>query len=192
MVTPVLAPGATTVNGVFPGVGSGAVWYDWYNQTAVSAGPGVNMTMDAPLGHIPVHVRGGSILPMQLPGYTTSESRRNPWSLLVALDMEGSATGQLYLDDGRSIMPNATRLVDMTASNGNSLYASGRGLFRDMNALANVTILGVQTAPRNMTFNGSPVTSMSYNPTSKALSVTRLANATSMGAWNKDFALVWS
>lgn len=168
------------------------MWYDWYNQTAVTAGSGVNTTMEAPLGHIPVHVRGGSILSMQLPGYTTSESRRNPWFLLVALDKEGSATGQLYLDDGLSVTPNATRLIDLTASNGNSLYASGRGQFMDTNALANITILGVQTAPTNITFNGSPVTGMSYNDTSKAISVTGLTNATSTGAWNTDFALLWS
>src|SRR2546423_1636476 len=61
MVTPVLNQGATTVNGVFPGISAGEVWYDWYTQTKVNAAAGQNMTIDAPLGHIPVYVRGNSV-----------------------------------------------------------------------------------------------------------------------------------
>ena len=51
-----------------------------------------------------IHVRGGYIIPMQEPGLTTAESRKNPYSLLVALDIaSGSDTfGDLYLDDGES------------------------------------------------------------------------------------------
>ena len=38
---------------------------------------------------------------MQDPGLTTTESRKNPYSLLVAL-IEGRADGSLYLDDGET------------------------------------------------------------------------------------------
>lgn len=68
MITPVLVQGATSVDGVFPGAGKGEVWYDYYNQSAVTAGPGENITIEAPLGHIPVYLRGGYILPIQEPG----------------------------------------------------------------------------------------------------------------------------
>jgi alpha-glucosidase len=113
MITPVLTQGAVTVDGVFPGVGSGEVWYDWYNQSAVTAGPGKNITIDAPLGHIPVYVRGASILPIQEPALTTAASRRNPWGLLVALSSDGAASGSLYVDDGESLQPNATLWVQV-------------------------------------------------------------------------------
>jgi alpha-glucosidase len=113
MITPVLTQGAVTVDGVFPGVGNGDIWYDWYNQSAVNAGPGENITIEAPLGHIPVYVRGGSVLPMQEPALTTAASRRNPWGLLVALGSEGGASGMLYIDDGGSLQPNATLWVDV-------------------------------------------------------------------------------
>ena len=40
---------------------------------------------------------------MQDPGLTTAESRQNVFSLLVALDSNGAASGDLYVDDGESI-----------------------------------------------------------------------------------------
>lgn len=113
LVTPVLAQGATSVDGVFPGVGDETtVWYDWYNQSAITGvSRGQNVTIDAPLGHIPVYVRGGSVVPLQEPALTTRASRENPWGLIVALDLTGAAEGKLYLDDGESLVPNATTWV---------------------------------------------------------------------------------
>lgn len=114
MVTPCLEQGASTVDGVFPGVGDGTVWYDWYTQQAVeSVGPGENVTIDAPLGHIPVYLRGGSVVPVQEPAMTTTESRRNPWGIIVALDREGCAEGSLYLDDGESLKPSEVTWVQV-------------------------------------------------------------------------------
>ena len=114
MVTPVLAQGATTVDGVFPGIGAGEIWYDWYNQTVVSASPGQNITIDAPLGHIPVYIRGGSVLPTQEPGMTIKQCRSNPWGIIAATDSEGTASGLLYLDDGESLVPNSTLWIDVS------------------------------------------------------------------------------
>lgn len=115
LVTPCLEQGATTVDGVFPGVGQGTVWYDWYNQTAVTGvTAGQNVTIDAPLGHIPVYVKGGNVIPLQEPGLTTAAVRNSPWSVLVGLDAKGGATGDLYLDDGESLVPNATTWVEVS------------------------------------------------------------------------------
>lgn len=116
MITPVLVQGATTVNGVFPGVGKGEVWYDWYTQSVMNVSAGQNVTIDAPLGHIPVYIRGGSVLPLQGFALTTREARTQPWSLLTALSMEGTANGSLYVDDGESLSPNATLFVDVSLS----------------------------------------------------------------------------
>lgn len=113
LVTPVLTQGSSSVNGVFPGAGKGEVYYDWYTQSAVDAKAGENKTIDAPLGHIPVYIRGGYVIPSQSPAMSTREARRTPWSVLVALNLEGSAQGSLYLDDGESINPNATLYVNV-------------------------------------------------------------------------------
>jgi alpha-glucosidase len=113
MVTPVLVQGASSVDGVFPGVGAGEVWYDWYTQSAITASPGQNVTIDAPLGHIPVYIRGGAVLPIQEPGYTTAECRANPWGVIAASSLEGTAKGVLYLDDGESLVQNSTLFVEV-------------------------------------------------------------------------------
>jgi len=192
MVVPALGQGITEVGGIFPGIAQGEIWYDWYTQEAVSAQPGVNLTIPAPLGHIPVYIRGGAVLPQQEALYTTSESRNSSWSLLCALDANGAATGSIYIDDGESIVPNATLLVDLTASNG-SLYASARGLYQDANSLANVTVMGVQSQPSTVALNGQTVSSgVNYNSTSKVLSVKGLQSSTSNGAWSQDWMLSWS
>lgn len=191
LVTPVLNPLATSVDGVFPGAGKGTVWYDWYTQTAVTASAGENVTIAAPLGHIPVYVRGGSVLPMQEPGYTTTASRLNDWSLLVALSPEGTASGDLYLDDGESQHPGKTKYVDFTATAG-SLYVSIRGLYAQAQPLANVTVLGVSSAPASVSWNGEVVNTVNYNATSQVLSVTGLTGCTAGGAWSQDWTLTWA
>lgn len=191
LITPVLDTLATSVDGVFPGMKEGTVWYDWYNQTAVSVAPGANVTIDAPLGHIPVYIRGGSVLPQQEALLTTSACRNSSWSLIAALSSEGTATGTLYIDDGESVVQNSTLLVDFTAEN-QRLYASARGLWQEKNALANITILGVQSQPQNVSLNGNVLHSgVNYNSTSKILKVTGLQNATSSGAWAQDWMLQW-
>ena len=192
MIVPVLGQGLTEAKGVFPGVAQGEVWYDWYTQAAVDAQPGVNKTIPAPLGHIPVYIRGGSILPQQEAGYTTAESRDTDYSLIVALDASGSATGQLYLDDGESEVPESELLIDLTVA-ANSLYASIRGLYEDTHPLANITILGVGSEPSSLTLNGADIADLSsYDSDSQVVSVKGLQDATSSGAWAQDWVMAWT
>ena len=113
LVTPVLVPLATTVQGVFPGIAQGTKWYDWYTLEQVNAQPGENKTLAAPLLHQPVHIRGGYIIPIQKAGNTTKTSRQSPWTLLIALDKNDQAQGDLYLDDGISLYPSAMKNINV-------------------------------------------------------------------------------
>jgi alpha-glucosidase len=190
LVTPVLGQGLTSAKGVFPGVAKGQIWYDWYNQSAITARPGENVTLPAPLGHIPVFIRGGYVLPQQEALYTTAACRNSSWSLIAALDVDGTASGRVYIDDGESVAPNATLSVDLVAVDG-ALYTSARGLYRDSNSLANVTVLGVKSAPANVSFNDEAVP-FAYNVSSRVLKVQGLQNVTRMGAWAEDWSLKWA
>ena len=169
LVTPVLAQGATSVDGVFPGIMDGSeVYYDWYTQAPVAKPARVNSTIQAPLGHIPVYIRGGTILATQQPAMTTRDARLTPWSLLVAFGPNGTATNTLYLDDGVSVNPNATKVVTLRAGSG-TITASIEGSFMDGNALSNITIMGVSAAPTSsaVALNDKSVGTSNYDPTSK-------------------------
>jgi len=182
------------VRGVFPGAGAGTAWYDWYNLSAVAVASGAqNVTLDAPLGHLPLFVRGGHVVPLQEPAMTTAESRRSPWGLLVALDAGGAASGSLYLDDGESLRPEAVTWVELTGST-SSVVARPRGNYTDGNPLANATVMGLQDGPKTVLFNERALGSdcWSYDPEAKVLRVTKLNPLTPRGAWAASWALEWS
>ncbi|KAI4617903.1 hypothetical protein J4E83_006235 [Alternaria metachromatica] len=191
LVTPVLEPQVDTVNGVFPGVVDGESWFDWYSGERVQAEAGVNTTISAPLGHIPVYIRGGAVLPTQEPGYTTTESRKNPWGLIVALSTDGTASGNLYIDDGESLEPESSLDITFAAMNG-QLKAEVQGEFKDTNALANVTIMGASSCGQ-VKLNGETIdaSNVEYNSTSSVLKLTGLNDLTSGGAWQGSWTLSW-
>ena len=61
---------------------------------------GAQVTLDA----IPVFYRGGGIIPRrERPRRSTATMARDPFTLVVALDQDGNAHGDLYVDDGRSL-----------------------------------------------------------------------------------------
>src|SRR4051812_30809559 len=97
LVTPVLTQGADSVSGYWP---PAAVWYDLWNGT--NSGLSGAQTVSAPMEYLPVHVRGGYVLPRQTPAMTLAATRANPYELLIALDGSGSASGSVYVDDGES------------------------------------------------------------------------------------------
>lgn len=192
LITPVLEPQVDYVRGVFPGVADGEVWYDWYTHKTVDAKAGVNTTISAPLGHIPVFIRGGSVLPLQEPGYTTKESRNNPWGLIVALSADGEATGDLYVDDGESLEPTETLNVSFKAGDGN-LKVDVKGNYKDTNTLGNVTILGVDSVG-SVKLNGYGVgkAKIEYDEKKRVLRLSALNEVTKGGAWKESWMLSWN
>lgn len=192
LVTPVLEPQVDTVNGVFPGVVDGTCWYDWYTGERIDAKAGVNTSISAPLGHIPVFVRGGSVLPLQEPGYTTTASRKNPWGLIVALSDDGVAAGSLYVDDGESLKPTASLDVQFSARDG-KLNVGVAGAYNDTNALGNVTVLGVFDGIGSIALNGKAVGegNLVYCEDTGVLRLTGLNDLTEGGAWRGNWTLSW-
>ncbi|KAK5868335.1 hypothetical protein PBY51_009361 [Eleginops maclovinus] len=98
LITPALDPGVISVDGYVPNTR----WYDYYTAKEVGV-RGKMVSMNTPLDHINLHVRGGYILPWQKPENTTFYSRKNPLGLIVALSDNGTAQGSLFWDDGEGI-----------------------------------------------------------------------------------------
>ncbi|TKA83915.1 hypothetical protein B0A55_00179 [Friedmanniomyces simplex] len=195
LVTPVLIPNVDTVNGTFPGIGEGTNWYDWYTLQPVVAQAHENVTLSAPLEHINVHVRGGAILPLQAPAYTTAETRANPYSLVVALDQSGQASGSLYLDDGESLVQNATKLVQFSYTD-NCLSTTINGTYHAAPPLANVTIAGATSLPKSLslTIAGQPceVSDVVLDYSAGVLYVRGIEQFTPSGAWEGEMKMEFS
>ncbi|KAG8869470.1 hypothetical protein FRB97_001206 [Tulasnella sp. 331] len=162
LVTPVLAPNVTTVDGHFPGRGA-VIWRDWYTHDVVNASSGSLVTLPAPLGHINIHIRDGSaILCSGAPAYTIEETRQGPYSLLVSLAADGGAFGTAYLDDGESYPPGPNRILTFQTITG-KLVIKSSGEYAVDQKLETVTILGVAKEPSAISVNGKTVGGWSYS-----------------------------
>ncbi|KAI8355100.1 alpha glucosidase [Choanephora cucurbitarum] len=141
LLSPVLDEGATSVDAQFP---SESIWYDWYtHETAVDnkSKQSKTVTLDAPLTHIPIHIRGGSIIPTKTAKYTVGETYDTDYKLIIALDHENEASGRLYIDDGESLHVKASSDIKFEYSYG-QLKASGKFGYKKPEKLASVTIVG--------------------------------------------------
>jgi alpha-glucosidase len=192
LVTPVLDQGASSVMGVFPGLVEGTdVYYDWYTQAPVAVPTSKNTTIAAPLGHIPVFVRGGAVLALQQPAMTTAAGRQTPWSLIVAPGVDGSASGSVYLDDGESITPKSTKMVTFSSQMG-SIKAIVIGSFTGLDTpLANITILGVAKKPASdvVKINGKQVATSVWDASSQTLFIGKTGGNLVEKAWAGNWTL---
>ncbi|KAF2214390.1 glycoside hydrolase family 31 protein [Cercospora zeae-maydis SCOH1-5] len=189
LITPVLNQGSTSVKGVLPGMRGNTRWYDWYTlQEVKGVKPGQNITMNAPLEHVNLHIRGGSILALQEPGYTTRETKEGLYGIVIALNGRDEAEGDLYLDDGESIEQVATKMVQLKYSS-NEMTASITGEYHASPALARVTIAGLKRRPHSIALKmqGSQHSLREYAFHNETLHITGLARHFKDGAWEHDF-----
>lgn len=76
-------------------------WFD-IKDYSVEQGPGFK-DVDSPADKIPVYQRAGTIVPKrERPRRSSKAMENDPFTLVVALDSKGEASGRLYLDDGES------------------------------------------------------------------------------------------
>lgn len=104
LVSPVLAANTSSVLAYFPQ----GLWYPIssgvFGVEPISAvSRGHRVLLPTPLTDTNVHVRGGSILPLQDAAMTTTVSRQSNFTLLVSLSVHGNASGALFWDDGEQI-----------------------------------------------------------------------------------------
>ncbi len=122
------------------------------------------MDLDAPLSKINVHLRGGFIIPMKIPGDNLIIGRDNPFTLLVAQSQSKTASGSLFWDDGDSIEMNSYNYLKFSVSNAVlTINAPVRNYNASIMRLEIIKILGVDHPVTNVKINGEPYTEFLYN-----------------------------
>ena len=160
-------------------------WYDWFTQEIIiSTDKGVNKTLPTPKDKIQLHVLGGNIISMQLPGMTTAECRQGAFSLLVALDSKQNANGVLYLDDGITVDTESFVYIEYSAKRdevtGNLDVTAvvrkkyDKHLELQIPDLDTVNILGVTKSPTKIVLNGDILRNNSYSLWHDSLKITEL------------------
>ncbi|TPX67212.1 hypothetical protein SpCBS45565_g03933 [Spizellomyces sp. 'palustris'] len=130
LIKPVVQKDQSSVDVYLPKL---AVWYDYASLGKVSPSVAGILNVKTPLEKIPVLLRGGTILPRRERIRRASNLMlRDPYTLLIALDHKGEATGTIYADDGRSFRFREGKYVlsDLAYSSG-TLSARGVRLGND-------------------------------------------------------------
>lgn len=159
--------------GIFPGRGS-VVWRDWYTHDIVKYTSGVATTLTAPLGHINVHVRDGSVILLHaVPAYTIEETQQGPYSLLISQSVDGRAGGSAYIDDGASQPPTPSKSLTFSVTR-NQLVITSEGSFNVKQPLRDITVLGVTVQPSSVLAEGKEVREWYYDSSKSKLVVQAL------------------
>ncbi|KAI7786446.1 glycosyl hydrolase family 31 [Diaporthe eres] len=148
LVAPVTEEGSTSVDVYLPD----DVFYDWYTGARVNTTGGYTTIADQNLTDIPLFLRGGVIVPLRAESaMTTTELREKDFELLIPLGADGTASGQLYLDDGVSLdQGGATTFVQFSYADG-KLAATGSFGYGTAVNISKVTILGSESGSGNAT-----------------------------------------
>lgn len=171
LVSPVVDDESTSVNVYLPE----DIFYDFKTFVPVSGtGSTISLT-NVNFTEIPLHIRGGSILPLRVESaYTTTDLRKKDFELVIAPGKDGKARGQLYVDDGISIQQDSILEAKYTFSAG-KLDVHSQGSF-DAGSIKyeKARVLGVSNSPSAVSLNGQKLNKdqFIYDSRSQSLLVT--------------------
>lgn len=207
LISPVLEMAQTSVRAYFPK----GIWHNIFDKSVIRAvDHGVWETLPAAWDEINVHIRQGSIVPLQEFALTTTEVRRTPYTLLVALAEDCAApysiacdsevaTGELFVDDDSdhptmAVTPGQASYIKLEAVRTDARYvvrstvtepdfAADRALVIDT-----ISVLGVQSQPIGVHLNGLlAAVNVKLDTNSSTLEFSGLNLPL-----GKDFELVWN
>jgi alpha-glucosidase (family GH31 glycosyl hydrolase) len=173
LISPVLDQGASSVYAYLPPYNT--TWYDYDSGVEITHKGWT--TFSAPISKIPVHIRGGYIVPRQEPGLTTAATTENPYFINVALH-HGGAHGSLYMDDGEALDSiSAKKYTFITYDAAPGILRGNvrhKGFNVEDRVMNRIVMYGV---PRTclVKLNGNTVSTYTYNEATRVLDVRSLS-----------------
>jgi alpha-glucosidase len=170
LVSPVTAENSTTATFYVPS----EVYYDFFNLSVVQ-GEGAEVTVeDVGYDTIPLHIRGGSILPLRTgDANTTEQNRELPFNLVVAPNSTDQAWGYLRLDDGISLDPGDSASDIWMIYGNDTLEVSGSFGYGQGNILDLIVFAG-QTENRTISINGELAQNIDFDSDAQTLTAYNL------------------
>eukprot|EP00823_Brevimastigomonas_motovehiculus_P004856 TRINITY_DN3317_c0_g1_i1.p1 TRINITY_DN3317_c0_g1~~TRINITY_DN3317_c0_g1_i1.p1 ORF type:complete len:931 (-),score=217.82 TRINITY_DN3317_c0_g1_i1:148-2913(-) len=185
LVSPVLTKNATSVRAYIP---PSDQWYDFWTLKRVFASGWT--ILDAPVDYIPVHIRGGCVVPQQEPKLTTTDTKTQPFTLTVAQHHnhgQHQASGKVFWDDGETLAVGEQATCVMWTLTNTTLKAHVNGTYPITPTLERVMILGVHDLTYTVTVNGHCHEAQHYCPHKEALVIENLTLS-----MNQDFIISWN
>lgn len=154
LVRPIVDQGAETGAVYFPH----GLWYD-FKDLNVFTGPS-SQTVAAPLSKIPVYQRGGTIVPRkERPRRSSVLMREDPFTLYVALDIDGKAEGSLYVDDEHTMEYKQGKFLYLHLNFEGGILSSKiidpNGKYQTKAWLERVVIFGLKNEPSKVSMTSS-------------------------------------
>jgi len=183
LVSPVTEENSTSVDIYLPK----DIFYDFLTWQPVQGNGATVSLTNVNFTSIPVHIKGGSVLPLRASSaMTTKALREKDFNIVVAPGTDGKASGQLYLDDGVSISPKSSTRLQLSYSN-KQLTVKGNTGFKSNSKVGTVTFLGVSASPKAVYLDSKKADSSSWKYDSNAKTVT-LTVGKALGAFTARLA----
>jgi alpha-glucosidase len=137
-------------------------FYDYWTLAQIE-GEGKNVTQsNLTATEIPIHIRGGSIIPHRLNSANTTKAlRTQDFYILIAPDRDGKAKGSLYLDEGEMIeQPDVSQITfDFADGKFSTTGSFGyKGASGESVSVAKVVVLGQAQAGKVGTYDAGTKT----------------------------------
>ncbi|OAL53895.1 hypothetical protein IQ07DRAFT_322572 [Pyrenochaeta sp. DS3sAY3a] len=115
LISPVMVPDVTKRLMYLPD----DIFYDFWTLSPIEGKANWYTQQNVSYTDIPVHIRGGSIIPLRSKSANTTKAlRQQDFTIIVAPDRQGRASGRLYIDDGESIEQAGTTELEFRYDNG--------------------------------------------------------------------------
>nr|KAJ3422824.1 hypothetical protein HK105_006120 [Polyrhizophydium stewartii] len=202
LVKPVSAKDQASVDVYLP---PSSTWFHY--DTFIAAKPSANgmLAFKTPLEAVPVFLRGGSIVPRRdRIRRSSSLTKKDPYTLVVALDKNGEASGSIYIDDGKTYAFNSGAYIFSTFEfkNGKLTAKPARlpafsvadatpAVLAELGMrVERVVVVGLASAPKSVSVAGGRKAGFKATKASDGTLVVTVKNpAATMGdAWALEFA----